>query len=73
MMDSLKKRGDVVAGKQLAQTKSEIKSALEEELPGDAQILETVEGVVVEADGLREQLLENSSLRDVAFLMRAAR
>lgn len=73
MMDNLKKRGEAIAEKRLTQTKSEIKLALVEELPGDVQILETATGVEVEARGLREQLIENSSLRDVAFLMRAAR
>lgn len=73
MMERLLKRGEAIAEKRLADAKSEIKSVLAEELSGDARIIETAAGVLVEAPRLKQQLIGNSSLRDVAFLMRGVR
>lgn len=73
MMEKLRKRGEAIAEQRLARVKSEIKSALADELPGDARIIETTAGVRVEARRLKQRLVENSSLRDVAFLMRGVR
>ncbi|MEO9599622.1 hypothetical protein [Parasphingorhabdus sp.] len=73
MMENLQKRGEALAEKRLLDTRSEIKSALAAELPGDVEIIETAEGVELKARRLSERLIENSSLRDVAFLMRAVR
>ena len=73
MMEKLKKRGETIAEQRLVRAKSEIKSLLAEELPGDVRVSETGEGVRVEARRLKQRLIGNSSLRDVAFLMRAVR
>lgn len=73
MREKLQKRGEAIAEQRLAHAKSEIKSILAEELPGDVRVIETDEGIQVEAPRLGARLIENSSLRDVAFLMRAAR
>tara|TARA_R110001606_G_scaffold148680_3_gene288726 strand:+ start:285 stop:506 length:222 start_codon:yes stop_codon:yes gene_type:complete len=73
MMEKLQKRGEAIAEQRLARAKSEIKSALAEELSGNVRVTETAGGIRVEARRLKRQLIENSSLRDVAFLMRAVR
>ncbi|ATW03614.1 hypothetical protein [Sphingorhabdus sp. YGSMI21] len=73
MMEKLQKRGEAIAEQRLARAKSEIKSVLVEELPADVRVTETGEGVRVEARRLKQRLIGNSSLRDVAFLMRAVR
>ena len=73
MMEKLQKRGEAIAEQRLARAKSEIKTALAEELPGDVRVTETAGGIRVEARRLKRRLIENSSLRDVAFLMRAVR
>lgn len=73
MMEKLQKRGEAIAEQRLAHARSEIKSILAEELPGDVRIRETAGGVRVEARRLKQRLIGNSSLRDVAFLMRAVR
>ncbi|AMO72779.1 hypothetical protein [Sphingorhabdus sp. M41] len=73
MMEKLQKRGEAIAEQRLARARTEIKSALAEELPDDVRIAETAGGIRVEARRLKRRLIENSSLRDVAFLMRAVR
>tara|TARA_R110000824_G_scaffold65989_8_gene171476 strand:- start:679 stop:900 length:222 start_codon:yes stop_codon:yes gene_type:complete len=73
MMEKLLKRGEAIAETRLARARSGIKSILVDELPRDVRIIETDEGVSVEAPRLGARLIENSSLRDVAFLMRAVR
>lgn len=73
MMEKLQKRGEAIAEQRLASARAEIKSVLAEELPDDVRVTETDEGIRVEAPRLGARLIENSSLRDVAFLMRAAR
>ena len=73
MMEKLQKRGEAIAERRLARARTEIKSALAEELPGDVRVTETAGGIQVEARRLKQRLIENSSLRDVAFLMRAVR
>ncbi|ASK89554.1 hypothetical protein [Sphingorhabdus sp. SMR4y] len=73
MMEKLQQRGEALAEQRLAEAKSEIKSVLVEELPDDVQVVETELGIQVQAPRLRARLIGNSSLRDIAFLMRAAR
>lgn len=73
MMEKLQKRGEVLAAQRLAEARSEIKSVLAEELPDDVQVMETDQGIQLEAPRLGARLIGNSSLRDIAFLMRAAR
>ena len=73
MMEKLSKRGEAIADQQLVQVKSEIKSALENELSGDARVNITATGVLIEGPRLKKQLIESSNLRDVAFLMRGVR
>lgn len=73
MMEKLSKRGEVIAERRLVHVKSEIKSALAEELSGDARVSITMAGVLVEGSRLKDRLIGNSSLRDVAFLMRGVR
>ena len=73
MMEKLQKRGEVLAEQRLADAKSEIKSVLAEELPDDVQIVETDQEIQMQAPRLGARLIGNSSLRDIAFLMRAAR
>ena len=73
MMDKLLKRGEVIAKQQLLRTKSEIKSVLRDELPSDVRIIETADGIQIEARRLKQRLLDHSNLRDIGFLMRAVR
>jgi len=73
MMEKLRKRGEVIAETRLVRAKSKIKSLLIDELPGDVRIIETTAGIEIEARRLQQRLIDNSSLRDVAFLMRAVR
>jgi hypothetical protein len=73
MMEKLRKRGEVIAKQQLLRTKSEIKSVLRDELPDDIRIIETGEGIQLEARRLQQRLIDNSNLRDIGFLMRAVR
>ena len=73
MMEKLQKRGEAMAEQRLGPAKSEIKSVLSDELPDDVRIAEIDEGIQVEARRLGPRLIENSSLRDVAFLTRAVR
>ncbi len=73
MMEKLQKRGEVIAKQQLLRTKYEIKSVLRDELPSDVRIIETADGIQIEARRLKQRLLDHSSLRDIGFLMRAVR
>jgi predicted DNA-binding protein (UPF0278 family) len=73
MMEKLQKRGEAIAEQRLAGARTVIKSMLAEELLDDVRVTETDEGITVEAPRLGARLIENSSLRDVAFLMRAVR
>ncbi len=73
MMEKLRKRGESIAEQRLAHARSELKSVLAQELPSDVRIIDTAAGILVEAPRLKEQLIANSSLRDVAFLMRGVR
>ncbi|MEH6660763.1 MAG: hypothetical protein V7679_03855 [Parasphingorhabdus sp.] len=73
MMEKLSKRGEAIAEQRLVHAKAEIKSALANELPGDARVSISSTGVLVEGPRLKERLIGNSSLRDVAFLMRGVR
>ncbi len=73
MMEKLRRRGEVLAEQRLAEAKSEIKSVLAEEVPDDVQVVETEQGIQVQAPRLGARLIGDSSLRDIAFLMRAAR
>jgi len=73
MMEKMQKRGEALAEQRLAEARSEINSVLAEELPDDVQVVETDQGIQLEAPRLGARLIDNSSLRDIAFLMRAAR
>jgi len=73
MMEKLQKRGEVIAQERQAAVKSEIKSVLMDDLPEDVRITEIPEGIQIEARRMKQRLLENSSLRDIGFLMRGAR
>lgn len=73
MMEKLQKRGEAIAEQRLGRARSEIKSVLADELPDDVRIVETEDGIQLEAPRLGARLIENSGLRDVAFLMRAVR
>lgn len=72
MMEKLIKRGGMLADQRLAKVISAIKTVLAEELPDDVRIIETTGGIRLEASRLKDRLIENSSLRDVAFLVRGA-
>lgn len=73
MMEKLQRRGEVIAQGRLVRTRSEIKSVLIDELPADVRITETADGLQVEARRLQQRLVENGSLRDIAFLLRGVR
>jgi hypothetical protein len=73
MMENVRKRGEVLAGEQLARARSEIKAALADELPGDVRIVESPVGIELEAPRLQQRLSEHGGLRDIGFLMRGVR
>ena len=73
MMEKMIRRGEKLAEKKAARARAELKSALQEELPDHISIEETGDGVELRAKNLSHDLIENSSLRDVAFLMRGVR
>lgn len=72
-MDRLIQKGERLAKRREAKVRLDVKTALQDELPDHVTIEEQSESVVVEGYGLAEQIVENSSLRDVAFLMRGVR
>ncbi|GAA0488379.1 hypothetical protein GCM10009096_34130 [Parasphingorhabdus litoris] len=72
-MDTLKQKVEVLAEAKLQKTKATLKEALAEELSDKLSVEETSDQVVVSGHMLGQDLLHNSSLRDVAFLMRGVR
>lgn len=73
MMDRLIQKGKRLAKRKEMEIRLDVKTALRDALPDDFAIEEQSEAIVVEGSGLSEQIIENSSLRDVAFLMRGVR
>lgn len=73
MMENLRKRGELLANQQAAKVQAKVKAVLTDELPYHVVISENRDGIVVEAPNLEDQLIGDSSLRDVAFLMRGVR
>ena len=73
MMEQLRKRGEWIAERRLAQVRSEIGAVLAAELPDDVRISGTGEGIALAGRRLKARLLADSSLRDIPFLVRAVR
>lgn len=73
MMENLRERGELLANQQAAKVQAKVKAVLTDELPDHVVISENRDGIVVEAPNLEDQLIGDSSLRDVAFLMRGVR
>ena len=73
MMETVEERALLLVEQRVEQRKAEVNSTLRTELPGDVVVTETSEGVTLQAKGLSQRLLDDSGLRDVAFLMRSAR
>ena len=73
MMEIVQRRGELIAQQRLAGVNSGIQSVLAEELPDDVRVTETAEGFQLEAGRLKQRLLDHSSLRDIAFLLRSVR
>ncbi|QTD57558.1 hypothetical protein [Parasphingorhabdus cellanae] len=72
-MENLIRKAEAVAARELQKTKAEMQAALDQELPEDVSVAETRDGIVVAGRGLGAEIIENNSLRDVAFLMRGVR
>lgn len=72
-MDKLKQKAESLAEAKVQQAKTDVKAALVDELPGQLLVEDTSDGVAVSGPGLRAEMIDNSSLRDVAFLMRGVR
>lgn len=73
MMDQLIRKGEALAKRHVAVVRTQVKAALREELPEHVAVEETGGGVELRGPDLASELLHNSSLRDVAFLMRGVR
>ncbi len=73
MMDRLLQKGKRLAEQKKAKARWEVKAALDESLPDHVVIEEQGDGLLVKGPNLSEQISDNSSLRDVAFLMRGVR
>ena len=73
MMEQVRKRGEALAERHMVRVRAEIGVALAAELPGDVQISETGEGVVLSGRRLKARLLADSGLRDIPFLLQAVR
>ncbi len=73
MMEKLLKKGAKLAENRRDKSRHEIKSALEQVLPEYISVEEIPDGLAVQSPDLGEELIVNSSLRDVAFLMRGVR
>ena len=73
MMERLRKRGETLVERRLAQVRSEVRGELAEEVPDDIRIEETADGVAITGRRLHERLIESGGLRDIGFLMRGAR
>lgn len=72
-MDKLKHKAETLAEAKVQKTKADVKAALAEELPDAVSVEETNDGVAVFGHQLGRNIIDNSSLRDVAFLMRGVR
>ncbi len=72
-MEKLKNKAESLAEATVEKTRADVKAALDEELPDRFSIEETDEGVIVSGGGIGAEMVENNSLRDVAFLMRGVR
>lgn len=72
-MNKLIQKGRQLAKQKEAETRLDVKTALRDALSDDFAIEEQSEAIVVKGSGLSEQIVDNSSLRDVAFLMRGVR
>ena len=73
MMDKLIAKGEQLADVKTAHARSEVKSLLRDELPDHFSVEETGDGVAVKAKNLSDEIIDNSSIRDVAFLLRGVR
>ncbi|VAW05751.1 hypothetical protein MNBD_ALPHA04-1691 [hydrothermal vent metagenome] len=73
MMEKLLKKGTELAENRRDKSRQEIKSALEQILPDQISAEEIPGGIAVQSPDLGDELIVNSSLRDVAFLMRGVR
>lgn len=76
-MDKLKRKGQERAEAKVQKTKAALKAVLRDELRAelrnDISVEDTEDGVVVSSRRLGKEMIDNSSLRDVAFLMRGVR
>jgi len=72
-MEKLKKKAETLAEAAAHKARAEAKAALAEELSPHLSITETDEGVAVSGRDLHREMIEQASLRDVAFLMRGVR
>ncbi len=73
MMEKLKHKAESLAEAKVQKTRVDIKTVLAEELPDAVSVEETSDGIMVSSRGLGRKVIDNSSLRDVAFLMRGVR
>ena len=72
-MEKLKKKAETLAEAAAEKARAEVKAALAAELSPGLEITETGEGVAVSGRDLHREMIEQASLRDVAFLMRGVR
>ncbi len=72
-MKKLKQKAGNMADAAIQKARENIGTALAEELSDDLTIEETSDGVAISGPDLGVEILGNSSLRDVAFLMRGVR
>ncbi len=72
-MDKLKRKGEALAQARVQQAKAGLKAVLLGELSHDISVEETEDGVAVSGRQLGKEMIDNSGLRDVAFLMRGVR
>lgn len=73
MMEKVEERALSLVAQRVEQRKTAVVLALEAALPGDVVVTETSEGIALQAEGLSQRLLDDSGLRDIAFLLRSAR
>ena len=73
MMERVSARALLLVDQQVDQFKAGGVATLAAALPEDVVVTETSEGIVLRAKGLSPRLLEDSGLRDVAFLMQRVR
>jgi hypothetical protein len=72
-MENLQKHVEALAQRRAVKIQTDAKTALAAELPDHVTISENRDGIVVAAPDLADMLIGDSSLRDIAFLMRAVR